>query len=57
MFKINYQNKELNLEVDKTELHLWSAHVLDREKIGVFVKIETKVKQTKWVSTYQPYHF
>ncbi len=47
MFRIKYQNKEIDLEIGKAELHLWSSHVLENEKIGLFVNIEAKGKEVE----------
>ena len=47
MFRIKYQNKEIDLEIDKVELNLWSSHVLEKEKIGLFVNVETKGKEVE----------
>ena len=47
MFKIKYKNKKIDFEINKTELHLWSSRVLENEKIGLFVNIETKGKEVE----------
>lgn len=47
MFKIKFNNKEIDLEIRSTQLHLWSSHVLEKEKIGLFINIETEGKEVE----------
>ena len=42
MFKIEFYNKKLDLEIESAELILYSSHVLESEKIALLIEIETK---------------
>jgi len=53
MFKIEFNKKKIDLEIDSAELHLWSSHVLENEKIGLFVNIQTKGKNVEMFDDYE----
>lgn len=42
MFNIEFNNKKIDLEIESAELHLCSSHVLENERIGLYINVETK---------------
>lgn len=45
MFRIIYQEKEIDFEIAKAELQLWSTDAFNKEEIGLLINITTKEKK------------